>query len=121
MAYLLAWSVYLASALLLLLAWWQLMGMWRLLPRFLRELLWGCTLVLLLTPWFAGDSSGYVAPAFMVLAFEFLSETEHGGGSGIALASACALVPPLVVWRARRRRRAGFLGGNRIDFGRNLE
>lgn len=95
MVYVMAWSAHLVSAGFLLLAWWKLLGLY--LPRFVRDIIWGCTAAVLLVPWYAGDSSEHFAPAFMVLTFEFLNETEYGEGSRFALLAACTLVLAFII------------------------
>ena len=97
MVYVIAWSVYLVSAGLLLLAWWWLLGFF--VPLFLRDPLWGCTVIVLLLPWYAGEQSQYFAPAFMVLALELFDETEYGSGAGQLLLAGTGLVLALVFLR----------------------
>jgi hypothetical protein len=75
--YIMAWSIYLLSAVVLML------WVWRLTRRFwgwLRDLLRVALAVTMLLPAAASDSSEHLAPAVFVAAFELLSAPEGGLG-----------------------------------------
>jgi hypothetical protein len=70
-----------------------------------RDLFRGLTVVLIFTPWYAGDSPEFYAPAFVVLLLDFLLEgVKSGMKGGIALLVATFLM--LLVITIRRYIRA---------------
>ncbi len=102
--YLIAWAVYYAAAACCLLVWWRMTSFMS--AGSYRDLARGVMTVILLTPWYAGDSPEFYAPAIMVLGMDLLLEgTESGLKGGIALLVATFLMlVVLLVLRLRRGR-----------------
>ena len=75
--YLMAWSVYLLAAVVLMLTVWRLSRPWW---GWLRDLLRLATAVVLLLPAAVDDSGTHLAPAVFLAAFEFLSSADGGAG-----------------------------------------
>jgi predicted dithiol-disulfide oxidoreductase (DUF899 family) len=82
--YLVAWTVYAIAGICCCIVWWKMtkgIG-----SRGLREILRGIAVVLVFTPWYAGDSPEFYAPAIVVLMMDLLLEgAKSGMKGGIAL------------------------------------
>ncbi|MFT4798282.1 MAG: hypothetical protein ACJAYE_002680 [Candidatus Azotimanducaceae bacterium] len=82
--YWIAWLVYGVAGLGCCAFWWKVTSLikhsgW-------RDLLRGLTVVLLFTPWYAGDSPEFYAPAFVVLLLDLMLEgAKSGMKGGVAL------------------------------------
>ncbi|HJN52477.1 MAG: hypothetical protein QGI68_03360 [Pseudomonadales bacterium] len=84
--YLIAWMVYLLAGAGCCLVWWRLTR--GLTSKSLRDLLRGVAVVLIFTPWFAGDSDEFLAPAIVVLLFDLLlAGVKNGLQGGLILLS----------------------------------
>lgn len=99
--YAVAWGLYLVSAALFLSIWWRMTGWlghngW-------SDMLRGLALVGLFTPWFPGADYGYLAPASMIVAMEYLAGAT-GKGTSALLALIVATVLMLVILIFRRRK-----------------
>ena len=82
--YVVAWSIYLIAGCCLTYIGLQLSRSWQ--PAALRDLIRGSVIVLIFTPWYAGESTAHYAPAALVFAFELLFiDSEQGVNSGYAL------------------------------------
>ena len=82
--YLLAWAVYTFSGIGCAWVWWKLTASIQ--NRGWQDLLRGLVIVLIFTPWFAGDDLRIYAPAFLILAMDLLLEGAEGGlQGGVAL------------------------------------
>jgi hypothetical protein len=77
--YLIAWLIYVLAGLGCSLVWWRIT---RLVPIALRDLLRGCVVVLIFTPWYAGESQEFLAPAIVVLLFDLFLEGAQSGLTG---------------------------------------
>ena len=78
--HLLGWLVYIAAGIACAFIWWHLTsyvrhGGW-------RDLLRGVLVVVIFTPWFAGDSHEFLAPAVVVLLMDLLLEGATAGMKG---------------------------------------
>ena len=82
--HLLGWLVYIAAGIACGFIWWQLTsyirhGGW-------RDLLRGVFVVVIFTPWYAGDAHEFLAPAVVVLLMDLLLEGATAGiKGGVAL------------------------------------
>ncbi|MDG2072908.1 MAG: hypothetical protein P8J55_14530 [Pseudomonadales bacterium] len=82
--HLLGWLVYIATGIACGFIWWQLTsyirhGGW-------RDLLRGVFVVVIFTPWYAGDAHEFLAPAVVVLLMDLLLEGATAGiKGGVAL------------------------------------
>ena len=82
--YMLAWLTYFCAAVGCCVFWWKVTSFvknagW-------RDLLRGFAVVVLFTPWYAGESSEFYAPAIVVLLMDLLLEgTKSGMKGGVAL------------------------------------
>tara|TARA_R110002110_G_scaffold76460_8_gene201468 strand:+ start:368 stop:712 length:345 start_codon:yes stop_codon:yes gene_type:complete len=82
--YLLAWLVYGAAGLGCCAFWWKITSFLQ--HRSWRDLLRGLVVVVIFTPWYAGESPEFYAPAFVVLLMDVLLEGAKSGlKGGIAL------------------------------------
>jgi len=82
--YLIAWLIYLLAGVGCCLVWWRITR--ALAHKALRDLLRGFAMVLIFTPWYAGESEGFLAPATVVLLFDLLlSGAKNGLKGGVAL------------------------------------
>jgi len=105
MDYVIAWSVYYVAAACCLLVWWRMTRGIKGVSY--RDLLRGLMAVILLTPWFAGDSQEFFAPAIMVLGMDVLLDgTRNGlkGGVVLLVATFLMLLVLLVLRFARGRK-----------------
>ena len=78
--HLLGWLFYIAAGIACCFIWWRLTsyirhGGW-------RDLLRGVLVVVIFTPWFAGEAHEFLAPAFVVLLMDLLLEGVTGGMKG---------------------------------------
>ena len=82
--YLLAWLTYCFAAIGCCLFWWKLTSFVK--NNGLRDLLRGVAVVVLFTPWYAGESPEFYAPAIVVLLMDLLLEgAKSGMKGGVAL------------------------------------
>lgn len=82
--YWIAWLIYGVAGLGCCAFWWKITSFLR--HRGWRDLLRGLALVVIFTPWYAGDSAEFYAPAFVVLLLDLLLEgAKSGMKGGIAL------------------------------------
>ncbi len=102
--YVLAWSVYVIAGGGCCLVWWKLTSLIR--NRGWREILRGLCFVLIFTPWYAGDTAEFYAPAVVVLLMDVLLEgTASGLKGGVALLVSTFLMLLVLVARELLRRR----------------
>lgn len=89
--YVVAWLVYLLAGFAFCVFWWRVT---RMLGRTAwRDLLRGLALACIFTPWFTGDSHEHMAPAFVVVAMDFLlGSSDNGVAGSIVLLVATALM-----------------------------
>ncbi len=78
--YAVAWSVYFLAGLGCCLFWWKLTAWIK--NRGWRDLLRGLAVVIIFTPWYAGDSPEFYAPAIVVLLMDLLLEGATSGMKG---------------------------------------
>lgn len=84
--YLIAWLIYLLAGVGCCLVWWRLSR--GLAGKSVRDLLRGLVVVLIFTPWYAGDSTDFFAPAVVVLLFDLLlAGAKNGMQGGVILLS----------------------------------
>ena len=82
--YLIAWTIYVLSAIACCLFWWKVTSFIK--RRVWRDLSRGIVVVLIFTPWYAGESAEFYAPAVVVLLMDLLLEgTKSGMKGGLAL------------------------------------
>lgn len=74
------WLCYGTAAGGLIYLWWRLVGNLRV--RFLRDLLLGSLVILLLFPWFAAPEQSALAPALIIILHEALFSEENGLSRG---------------------------------------
>jgi hypothetical protein len=77
---LVVWAVYALAGLGCCIVWWKITA--SLSNRGWRDLARGLVLVLIYTPWYAGESREFFAPAIMVLVMDLLLEGAKGGLQG---------------------------------------
>jgi hypothetical protein len=101
--YTIAWTVYVVAGVMFCLFWWKMTSLlnhagW-------RDLLRGIVLVVIYTPWFAGDPREHFAPATLVVLMDLLlGSTENGLAASLALLIATALMlAALIVKRLLKR------------------
>lgn len=103
--YLVAWSVYVLAGIGCCIVWWKMTSI--LGHRGWRDLLRGVAVVLIFTPWYAGDSPEFYAPAIVVLLMDLLLEgTASGLKGGVVLLVAtflmlCVLTARVVWFRKK--------------------
>ena len=82
--YLVAWAAYCLAGACCCAVWWKITS--RLNHRGWRDLARGIVVVLIFTPWYAGESPEFYAPAFVVLLMDLLLEgAKSGMKGGVAL------------------------------------
>jgi len=82
--YLIAWFIYGVAGLGCCAFWWKVTSFLK--HRGWRDLLRGLAVVVVFTPWYAGDSPEFYAPAIVVLLLDLLLEgAKSGMKGGIAL------------------------------------
>ena len=82
--YVIAWSIYLLAGLGCCTVWWKITSFIH--HKGWRALLRGVPVVLIFTPWYAGESPEFYAPAIVVLLMDLLLEGARAGmKGGIAL------------------------------------
>jgi|TARA_Y100000310_G_scaffold345184_1_gene462444 hypothetical protein len=102
--YLIAWMVYLLSGVGCCLVWWRLTR--ALASKSWRDLLRGVVVVLIFTPWFAGDSEEFLAPAIVVLLFDLLlAGAKNGLQGGVVLLSTLFVVLVILTIRQLLKKR----------------
>jgi hypothetical protein len=82
--YIVAWLIYGVAGIGCCAFWWKVTSFLK--HRGWRDLLRGLVVVLIFTPWYAGDSPEFYAPAFVVLLLDIMLEGAKSGlKGGIAL------------------------------------
>jgi len=100
--YLIAWLVYGSAGLGCCAFWWKITS-------FLQNLAWqdllrGLVVVLIFTPWYAGESPEFYAPAIVVLLMDVLLEGAKSGlKGGIALLIATFVMLSVITVRQYKR------------------
>jgi len=104
--YLVAWAVYCLAGAGCCVVWWKITSF--ISHRGWRELLRGIAVVIIFTPWYAGESPEFYAPAIVVLLMDLLLEGAKAGmKGGIALLfSSFAMLLVLTIRILRSNRRA---------------
>jgi hypothetical protein len=101
--YVIAWLVYGAAGLGCCLVWWRMTRNIR--HAGWRDLLRGVVVVLIVTPWYAGDSLEFFAPALVVLLMDLLLVgAKSGMQGGVALLVSTFLMLVALTVRGWRRR-----------------
>ncbi|XOV89317.1 MAG: hypothetical protein ACFHX7_05340 [Pseudomonadota bacterium] len=101
--YVIAWSVYALAGVGCCLVWWKLTSLvsnpgW-------RDILRGVAVVIIFTPWYAGETPEFYAPAIVVLLMDLLLEgTAAGMKGGVVLLFATFLMLVVLTVRQWRRR-----------------
>jgi hypothetical protein len=96
--YLIAWAVYALAGMSCCFIWWRLTSLMK--QAAWRDLSRGFVVVLIFTPWYAGESPEFFAPAIVVLLMDLLLEgAKSGMKGGVALLIASFLM--LLVLTAR--------------------
>jgi hypothetical protein len=103
--YIVAWTVYVAAGAGCCLVWWRLTGFIG--SRGIREILRGLAIVLIFTPWYAGESPEFYAPAIVVLLLDLMLEGAKSGMKGgiVLLFATFLMLLVLTVRQLRRSRR----------------
>lgn len=102
--YILAWLVYCTAGLGCCAFWWKVTGF--LSHRGWRDLLRGLSLVIIFTPWYAGEFPEFYAPAFVVLLMDLLLEgAKSGMKGGVALLIASFVMLSVITVRQFLRNR----------------
>lgn len=103
--YIVAWTVYVAAGVGWCLVWWRLTGFIG--SRGVREILRGLAIVLIFTPWYAGESPEFYAPAIVVLLLDLMLEGARSGMKGgiVLLIATFFMLLVLTVRQLRRSRR----------------
>ena len=101
--YVVVWSLYLLAGYGVALIWWRITRPVRFIG--LRAILRGTMVVLILTPWYAGESTTHYAPAFLVLIFDLLFVDTAGefNSAYALLASFCLMLVVLGALQLRKR------------------
>jgi hypothetical protein len=102
--YLIAWLIYLLAGVGCCLVWWRVTrGMNQ---KSLRDLLRGLAMVLIFTPWYAGETEEFFAPAIVVLLFDvLLAGAKNGLKGGVVLLSMLFLVLLFLTVKQFQRKR----------------
>jgi hypothetical protein len=99
--YVLAWMVYLAAGAGCCLVWWKITSFVS--HRGWRELSRGIVVVVIFTPWYAGESAEFFAPAIVVLLMDLLLEGAKAGmKGGIALLFSSFVMLVILTVRMKR-------------------
>lgn len=102
--YVVAWTIYAVAGIGCSVVWWKITSMIG--NRGWREILRGLVVVLIFTPWYAGESPEFYAPAVVVLLMDVMLEgTRSGMKGGVALLFATFLMLLVLTVREVRRRR----------------
>lgn len=105
--YLIAWSIYFTAGAGCWFAWWKMTRI--IANRGVRDILRGIAAVLIFTPWYAGETPEFWAPAVVVLLMDVLLEgTASGLKGGVALLMATFLMLIVLVileFTVHRRRK----------------
>ena len=102
--YLIAWLLYLLAGVGCCLVWWRMTR--GLVHMGLRDLLRGFVVVLIFTPWYAGESQEFLAPAVVVLLFDlFLEGARSGMTGGVVLLSMMFVLLLFLTIRQFQRKR----------------
>ncbi len=78
--YLIAWMIYIIAGVGCCAVWWKITSFIR--HRGWRDLSRGIVIVLIFTPWYAGESAEFYAPAVVVLLMDMLLEGAKAGMKG---------------------------------------
>lgn len=102
--YIIAWTVYAIAGVGCCVVWWRLTrGIGN---SGVRDMVRGIAVVLIFTPWYAGESPEFYAPAVVVLLMDVLLEgTRSGLKGGVALMFATFFMLVVLTFRVWRRRR----------------
>ncbi len=104
--YLIAWTIYILAGVACCFIWWKITS-------YIRQSAWqdlarGFVVVLIFTPWYAGESPEFFAPAIVVLLMDLLQEGAKSGlKGGIVLLSMTFLMLLVLSVRLILQRRAG--------------
>ncbi len=102
--YLIAWLIYLLAGVGCCLVWWRATR--GLTQKALRDLLRGFPVVLIFTPWYAGGTDEFFAPAIVVLLFDvMLAGAKNGLKGGVVLLSMLFLVLLFLTVKQFQRKR----------------
>jgi hypothetical protein len=100
--YVVAWAIYGLAGVIVCLIWWRMTAFFK--QVVIKQIMRGVLVVLVFTPWYAGDTGLHFAPAIVVLVFEqFLGGQDRGLGSLYALITSFCLL--LVFLGARQFRK----------------
>ena len=101
--YIVVWSLYLLAGFGMAYIWWRITRPMRLIG--LRALLRGTLVVLICTPWYAGESTTHYAPAILVLVFDlFFVDTTGKYISGyVLMTSFCLMLVLLGALQLRKK------------------
>ncbi|MBD3647368.1 MAG: hypothetical protein HUJ31_07960 [Pseudomonadales bacterium] len=104
--YAVAWTVYVLAGIGCMVVWWKITS--RISPRALRDFLRGTAIVITFTPWYAGQSPEFFAPAIVVLLMDILLEgTKSGVKGGVVLLIGMLFMLAVLIVREIRRRPTG--------------
>lgn len=78
--HLLGWLVYFTAGVVCCIIWWRLTSYIH--HRGWRDLLRGLVVVVIFTPWYAGDAHEFLAPAIVVLVMDLMLEGATAGMKG---------------------------------------
>ena len=101
--YVVVWSLYLMAGFGLAYIWWQMTRPIGLIV--LRAILRGTLVVLIFTPWFAGESTSHYAPAILVWVFDlfFVDYAGEFNSAYALLASFCLMLVVLGALQIRKK------------------
>lgn len=104
--YLVAWTIYVVAGIGCSVVWWKITS--HIKSAVWRDILRGLAIVAIFTPWYAGDTPEFYAPAIVVLLMDvLLSGTESGMKGGVVLLLATFLMLLVLTIRQFRRGRKG--------------
>lgn len=103
--YFIAWTIYGVAGIGCCVVWWKITSYVD--NRLLRDMLRGLAIVVVFTPWYAGDVHRFYAPAIVILLLDvMLSGAKSGLKGGIALlVGTFVMLLILAVRQLRRQRR----------------